>query len=314
MDEHFVSTETVRHAGVNGRFVQGLGDGPHPGVLVVHGGGGARGYEQRYAAMLAEHGFSVFCVEYFGAPGVRDALVEVPLETFHNATEWLLARPRVSGDRVGVVGFSRGSEPALLTGAMFDTVGVVVAYVPSCYAWAAPSWMDGVGTNEPSWTLDGEPVPFLEIDQYITQDDAIGEPLDGGPVNACEVAIDRADSSALDRAMIPLEDIDGPVLLVSGGADTVWPSAAFGTRARDRLEDHPWRVEHCLFPDAGHTIRVPYRFDEDIDEKTEHKYGGTHAANARASARAWNRTLDFLNTALRGNHGRTDTPDTVGRR
>lgn len=304
MDEPFVSTETVRSDDVNGRLFRGIGDGPHPGVLVVHGGGGARGYEQRYAAMLAAHGFSVFCVEYFGAPGVREVPLSVPLETFHNAAEWLLARSDVSGDQVGIVGFSRGSEAALLTGGMFDTIGVVAAFVPSCYAWPAPSWMDGVGTNEPTWVVGGEPVPYLDIDQYVSPDDDIGDPLDGGPVNACEVAISRADSSALDRAMIPLEEIAGPVLLVSGGADTVWPSAEFGERARDRLDshDHPWPVDHCLFPNAGHTIRVPYRFDGDTDRETTHTYGGTHEANARASARAWNRLLDYLNGALRDGH------------
>lgn len=300
MDESLVSTTTVRRDGVNGRLFSGVGPEPRPGVLVLHGGGGARGYEQRYAALLAEHGYDVFCVEYFGAEGVRDALLNVPLEAFGNAARWLLERPSVTGDQVGVVGFSRGGEAALLTGATFETIGAVVAYVPSGYAWAAPSWMAGVGENQPSWTLDGDPVPFLDIDQYVTEPEGGDTPLGGEGPSACAVALEHADSRDRDRATIAVEETAGPVLLVSGGRDSVWPSTRLAAVARERLDDHPWPVEHCTFPAAGHAIRVPYRLDGDADPEATHRYGGTNEANARASARAWRRTLAILATGLEG--------------
>lgn len=306
MDDRFVTGETVRTEAVNGRFFPGLGEGPHPGVLVLHGGGGARGYEQTYAAMLAEHGYNVFCVEYFGAPGIRDALAEVPLEEFGNAAEWLLDRADTSGNRVGVVGFSRGGEASLLVGSTFDTVGVVVAHVPSCYAWAAPAWMEGVGENQPTWTYGGEPVPYFFVDEYVDgcldEDDSIDEPLGGDEPSASKLALQRAPASALEKATIPVEDIDGPVLLVSGEQDTVWPSAMLAERARHRLSehDHPWEFEHLRFPDAGHAIRVPYRFDGETDPAEVHDFGGTHRANNRASARAWESTLGYLRGALTG--------------
>lgn len=294
MDETLVSTTTVRRDGVNGRLFSGAGSDPRPGVLVLHGGGGARGYEQRYAALLAEHGYDVFCVEYFGVEGVRDALLQIPLEAFGNAATWLLERPTVSGDQVGVIGFSRGGEAALLTGATFETVGVVAAYVPSGYAWAAPSWMSGVGEDQPSWTLGGDPVPFLDIDQYVTESEDSDTPLGGDTPSASAIALDHADSRERERTTIPVEETEGPVLLVSAGRDSVWPSSRLAAVARERLDDHPWAVEHCSFPAAGHAIRVPYRFAGDADPDETHRYGGTNEANARASARAWRRTLDFL--------------------
>jgi hypothetical protein len=53
----------------------------------------------------------------------------------------------------------------------------------------------------------------------------------------------------------------------------------------------------CTFTDAGHAIRVPYRFDEDVlPEDTP--AGGTHEAHARASARAWQAALRYLNRGL----------------
>lgn len=301
MDETFVSGTTIRTDDVSGRLFRGLGDGPHPGVLILHGGGGARGYEQTYAALLAEHGYTVLCVEYFGAPGVRDALVDVPLEEFGRATEWLLDQPDVTGEHVGVVGFSRGGEASLLVGSTFDTVGVVVAYVPSGYVWPAPSWMDGVGENEPTWTLDGEPLDFLPIDSYVSEDEVGDDPLAGDDPGAPVLALQRATEREKERLTIPVEQISGPVLLVSGGQDTVWPSPRLAERARERLvaHDHPWPVDHLEFPDAGHAIRVPYQFTGAVDPEETHKYGGTHSANAHAAARAWEETLQFLDAGLR---------------
>jgi len=104
----------------------------------------------------------------------------------------------------------------------------------------------------------------------------------------------------LEAATIPVENVEGPVLLLSGGEDTVWPAAEFADRALDRLEshDHEWPVEHRHYPDAGHAIRVPYRFyGEDPHEET-HQFGGTNAANASASADAWNSTLRYLADGL----------------
>ena len=296
MAEHLVSGTTIRTDAVNGRLYRGLGDGPHPGVLVLHGGGGAGGYEREYAALLAEHGYTALCVEYFGAPGVRDELLTIPLETFQTAAEWLLQRPDVAGDRVGVVGFSRGGEASLLVGSQFDVVGRVVAYVPSCYVWPAPSWMEGVDEGQPTWTLEGEPLPHLPVDEYVSEADGIDDPFDVDGPNAAVLAVERATAEEKARAAIPVEEIDGPVLLVSGGKDTVWPSSGLAARAAERLREHehPWRFEHRSFPDAGHAIRVPYRVESDVDPTETHRFGGTRAANAYAAARAWRDALAYL--------------------
>lgn len=300
MGENFVTGEEVRTERVNGRLFSGLGEGPHPGVLVLHGGGGARGYEQIYAAMLAEHGYNVFCVEYFGAPGIRDRLLEIPLEEFGHAAKWLLDRPDTRGNQVGVVGFSRGGEASLLVGAEFETIGCVVAYVPSCYVWPAPSWMEGVGEDQPTWTRNGDPLPHHPIDRYVYEEDGIDEPLGVPEPNASTLALERSTRAEKQQARIPVEEIDGPVLLISGEQDTVWPSAVLAERAAERLEtyDHRYPFEHLTFPDAGHAIRVPYRFDESKDPLEIHRFGGTHEANAHAAAKAWRATHDYLADAL----------------
>lgn len=306
MNDGFVPTRDVRRDDLSGRLFEGLGSGRSPGVLVVHGSGGGGGYEREYARRLAHHGYTAFCVEYFGVPGRPDALDRIPLSYFGRAIEWLADRPGVVGDRVGVVGFSRGGEAAMLAGVHFDRVGAVVGYSASGYGWPAPTWMPGVDSEGSTWTLDGEPVPYLPVNELVdAEQDGFEDVVENDEIDASSIAVENATEAQLRRATIPVERIDGPVLLVSGGSDAIWPSADLAAVAIERLAecDHPWPFEHLVYPEAGHAIRTPYRSDDKGGPDAEHRFGGTNAANARASADAWQSVLDYLGDGLRERPG-----------
>ena len=60
-----------------------------------------------------------------------------------------------------------------------------------------------------------------------------------------------ADLPATARAAIPVGNIKGPILLVSGADDQMWPSAAMGEAVRSRLgaANHPFEARHrCTSP------------------------------------------------------------------
>lgn len=298
MPSSAASAERVVTDDCRGWFFGALGPGPHPGVLLLHGAGGGGGYELAYARQLAHHGFSVLCPEYFGAPGVPDVLEAVPLSVFEGAAAALRDRPSVADDRIGVVGFSRGGEAALLVGATLDRVGAVVAYSASGYVFPAPTWMPGVDEEGPAWTREGEPVPYVPLEPVPTDqpDGPEAMEVDDG---VCVRAVDRAPDDVLERAAIPVERVYGPVCCVSGGSDRIWDAATLADVAIRRLErhDHPWPAEHHVFPDAGHAIRVPYEPSTTAPEQG-HDYGGTHAATARAAAEGWRAALRTLETGL----------------
>lgn len=296
-----VPARDVRRDDLTGTLFEGLGDGPNHGVLVVHGSGGGGGYERHYARRLAHHGHTAFCVEYFDGPGRPDALDRIPLSYFGRAADWLVAQPEVDGEQVGAVGFSRGGEAAMLAGAHFDRVGVTVGYSSSGYAFPAPTWMPGVEVEGPAWTLNGDPIPYLPVDELVeAEQSGFEDVVANDDVDASTLAVANATDEQLRRATIPVERIDGPVLLVSGGSDTIWPSAELTAVAVDRLDacDYPWPYRHLVYPDAGHAIRTPYRFEPGIDPTAEHRLGGTHGANARAAAEAWRVVLDYLRRGL----------------
>ncbi|WP_115862881.1 acyl-CoA thioester hydrolase/BAAT C-terminal domain-containing protein [Halorussus litoreus] len=298
--DSFVPTHDVRTDDLTGTLFQGLGAGPHPGVLVVHGSGGGGGYERHYARRLAHHGYTALCVEYFDGPGRPDALDGIPLSYFGRGIDWLTEQSAVGGNRVGVVGFSRGGEAALLVGAHLDRVGAIVAYSASGYAFPAPTWMDGVDSEGPAWTHDGDPVSYLPVDELVAaEQDGFEDIVENDDVDASTLAVESATDEQLRQAAIPVERVDGPVLLVSGGEDAVWPSADLAAVARERLddEDFSWAYDHLVYPDAGHAIRTPYRVEPD-DSDAEHPYGGTVRANARAAADSWQSALSYLEMGL----------------
>ena len=267
-------------AGVVGTLYEPVGEGPHPGVLVLHGSGGRP--LAGMAALLAGHGYAAFAVEYFGdAPGIPDTLARVPLSTVRRAADWLRDRPGVRDGRVGVVGRSRGGELALLAASRYDGLAPVVSYVGSGVVWDTP---DGT----PAWVADGDPVSHVSGPDAPAIDAAYFESL---------------PDDAVAEATIPVERIDGRVLLVSAGADGVWPSRRLSEIAADRLADAGFAHEydHLTYDDAGHYVTAPYL------PKTDDVFGGTPAGTARADADAWSHALDTLARGLDPEPTITDT-------
>jgi len=263
-------------------------EGPHPGVLVLHGSEGepARGR----AALLAAHGFAAFAVHYFGAPDpIPDVLVDVPVEYFDATADLLGARPDVADGSLGLYGHSKGAEAALVVAARFDWPGAVVAGAPAAHRWQG---LDESGEREGgSWTLDGDPLPYVPFRAPPGSDD------DGNVVfgNVYANSPGRVADDRLDAARIPVERADADLLLVSGGDDRMWPSEQFAktvAEARDGLDGVD--TTHLSYERAGHSITPSYRPATGTAAADGMALGGTPEANARAGADFWRRALDTL--------------------
>jgi len=94
---------------------------------------------------------------------------------------------------------------------------------------------------------------------------------------------------------IPVENINGPVLLISGKKDVIWPSSDMSDMVIDRLTkyDHPYFYKHLSYEGAGHAIFIPYvPFYKYSDGSV---WGGGNAKdNAFASVDSWKKVFDFL--------------------
>jgi dienelactone hydrolase len=112
-----------------------------------------------------------------------------------------------------------------------------------------------------------------------------------------------AQGDEAEQATIPVERINGPVLLLSGADDQLWPSPAPAEVAVLRLVAHglpgrPHEARHVRYPGAGHCFPLPNlpagRTARDPVLGRTVTFGGTAAGNARAADMAWRETLAFL--------------------
>lgn len=294
-----VVSREVRADGLFGKMFEPAEPGPHRAVLVVGGSNGGLAWSQEMAALLASHGYAALALAYFAAEGLPQTLDRIPLEYFGTALAWLSTQSTVISSKMGVVGVSRGGELALLLGATYPEVRAVIAYVPSGIAW--PSYPEsGYG----AWTAGGQEVPYARTLTYEQWDAAIAAG------SADEDSFDwyfipLKDAAYADRAAIRVENINGPVLMVTGSDDKVWPSTGLTEFAVKRFERHGFRhrVEHLAYEKAGHSIAWPNGpttmlkskhpvSGEDID------MGGTPEGTARARQHSWPRMLAFLSSAF----------------
>lgn len=252
-----VRREPVHRDGLVGMLHLPSGVGPHPAVVLVSGSeGGVPRYD--IAGLLASRGFATLALAHFGAEGLPAELVRIPLEYFERAFGWLRARPDVADGPLGVIGPSRGGELALLLGATFPEVGAVVSYVGSGLGHAGlPASF--TGAQSAAWTYAGRDVPFVvpPLDGAAALGRYLVPSVTGAPIT--DVAgtwseFHAAGPAARAAAEIPVERIDGPVLLLSGLADRLWPSVQLSDVALRRLESrgHAHRHVHLSYPGAGH--------------------------------------------------------------
>ncbi|QTD43296.1 acyl-CoA thioester hydrolase/BAAT C-terminal domain-containing protein [Sporosarcina sp. Te-1] len=110
------------------------------------------------------------------------------------------------------------------------------------------------------------------------------------------------------RAEIAVENINGPILLISGGDDQLWPADILSEKVITRLKEHshPYYYKHINYPEVGHSFVVP---GLPTSQSVISPYGtgrlllgGLPKDNAQAQFDAWQRTVDFFREFLTPNY------------
>jgi acetyl esterase/lipase len=271
------------------------GQGPFPGVLALGGADG--GIPDYFLQMLVPEGFACLALAYFNTSDTQPALTEVPLERIERGLRWARAHPKVSaaGDRLAVVGCSKGGELALLAAATFaDLVGPVVAYAPSSVVWAGIDFREPRGSTQSSWSLRGCPLPFVPYPAGVPPS------MSDRGISVLPIYERGLDNTvAVDRAAIPLEHAREPVLLISGGDDRMWPATRMCAMVVDRMRraGREGLVRHLNFPEGGHVLfpslapvpsgaALPMRFD----------LGGSPESASAVHAIAWPEVVQHLHS------------------
>lgn len=297
-----VTRTPVRENGLVGTFFEPPASAPRPGVIVMGGSGG--GLNEDSAALLASHGYAAMALAYFNCEHLPANLYNIPLEYFATAIRWMQAQTGVIGDKLAVMGWSRGGELSLVLGATYPEIKVVVAYVPSAVVHGGIG-SDASAKPKPAWIYRGEPLPFLRRKETVEdfRKQFVGKPIPLTPLFLKGLE----DQAAVEEATIPVEKVNGPVLLISGQDDQMWPSSKFSEMVVERLakHKHPYPYRHLAYAGAGHLIKYPY-----VPTTVAHArhpvrgeiyaFGGNPKDNAFANSDSWPQVLEFLGESLRG--------------
>ena len=292
-----VLTTRVREQHLSGVFFQPASSEPRPAVIVLSGSSGALAWSSQVAALLARHGFAALALAYFDFDELPPQLVEIPLEYFVGGFEWLIAQPGVRPDALGVVGISRGAELALTLGSRLPYVRSVAAYSPSSVVWNG--LYGDRPADLPAWTAEGRSIPFFSLMTPALS--AVRERVfRESPVSLTPLFDAALDGPLPADVFIPVEHTNGPILLVSGDDDRMWPASRMGRQIMNRLaaHEHPFSSRHVHYPDAGHLMRPPGVSTSVLDGKFA--LGGKPPGQATANRAAWLEAVAFLRESLAG--------------
>jgi dienelactone hydrolase len=266
------SFERVAVTGFYGVFWQpAAGHDNHIGILESSGP-----LDIPVGAMLAARGYPTLDLAYYGEPGLPQAAKDLSLEYSAKALRWLGAQPGVDPKRLWVMGWSTGSEAALLLGVRYPDLvhGVAVLSfddVASC---------NGYGQGSPTWTYGGKPLP-------------------------CTNQFPNPHPTDNPAAVIPVAKIHGPLFLGCGERDSWSSCSSYAKAVMAALAAAHYSYPHELleYPDAGHALGALLPYDPGIaayeDGLTPPEWppgfnGTSNVSNPLARADQWPKLLAFL--------------------
>lgn len=208
-----------------GHIYAPAGEGPFPAILLLHGSEGSEGWiGHRCAALFAAHGFIALPMPYAvgGNHWIAGDIWNVPLDETERVIAMLHEHLLCSG-KVGVYGWSRGAEHALLAATVLAQAGSL--HLP-----------DAVAAHAPPDKVEG---PWRNLFYRHRED---GEPI--APPAAWGFRSDRLVPNLAawtwrgrplpEGDPIAIERFAGALFLSVGTNDEIWPSA-MAARLAERL-------------------------------------------------------------------------------
>lgn len=276
-----------------------------PAVVIV--GGSDAGVHESSAALVASEGYVVLALAYFGRKGLQKGIVEIPLEYVDHAFQYLMNLRQVNQKRLGIIGFSRGSELALLYASHFPNIKSVIAIAPSAVVFSGLINMQPVERS--AWTYKNTPLPYFQAQR--TKQDTFSffkHWIQGKPYSGLDV-MNRIiqDEQQLEETAIPIENIRAPMMFFAGEDDHILPAVFFTKRIEDLLKNHAYKEQNrfIYYENAGHFATFPGSAPNlpQITGTTQYNmrmiFGGTKKDNARAASNSWEKTVKFLNKTLK---------------
>lgn len=251
--ESAVSIEqNVKQDGFTGFYHRGTGGGKKA-VIVLGGSDGTDLVPNDVSALFSRQGISALGVCYWNKPGLPPELAKVPVEYVEAAVRWLKGR---GYEKIAVYGISKGAEYALVAATLLPDITGVIALSPSHCVYAglganARGKKDMLGVS--SFTWRGRELPFVR--GKMEMGGVLWRLVTQQQLNM-SFFHEKALAGLTEDAVIKVEDINGPILLLSPEMDAQWPSKYSCEQIVKRLQESgfPYPVEHVSYRFASHVL------------------------------------------------------------
>lgn len=226
-------------------------------IILLLGSGGSNMLTKSVAKWFVKKGVSALCI------GPEDGLGyhSFPLERVEEAIHFLKAQ---GCRKIGILGASITTIPALVSAARFPDITLTIAVTPcdimlqgfskekrdGCAEWPVE--------GESMLTWRGEPLPYVpyayQHPKYwqVVQEETKGS---GNLLSSQRLFRDTEDNADLtDAVMIPVENIRGRLVLIGCEDDSLWPTEHYIRRMDERLKAraHECRYEALIYEHGTH--------------------------------------------------------------
>lgn len=240
-----------------------LSDSASQGLIVAFGGGsGGNDWERNYLKDKREEflarGFAVLAIGYFNSGDSPKTLDRISLDAISDTVLQIANRnPQLDTSRIVLLGASKGGELALNLASRFSHFKGVIVLSTSHVSFPAHT----LAANTSSWLYNHQEVPFVPAPLKT-----IGPLIKGDLFSAFSMMLEN--SNPVELAVIKVEKINGPILILSGKQDEQWPATQMSEQLINRLTKNNFKhsYQHHAF-DGGHMeplnhFEIVYQFLE----------------------------------------------------
>ncbi|MDG5788788.1 acyl-CoA thioester hydrolase/BAAT C-terminal domain-containing protein [Evansella sp. AB-P1] len=251
------------------------------------------------AALFASRGYGAIGLSLAGdtvhGEQTKKSQSQLPIEDVQQVVKWLKNHPSTDEEKIVLYGVSKNSELALLAASKDKNIRGVIAVCPSTHVFQS---LHSKRRQSP-WTEQGKGVPFIPLSNSFSMlFQSLKEKVKQDQKSTNELyerSLNKYKQKGRTDAIIKVENINGPVLLLSGKEDTYWPSYSMAESIKERLikNSFPYLVQHSSFEFTGHSFTYPYLPCLFSNNSLLHTDDLIHKS-AQAGEKAWAETITFL--------------------
>ncbi len=246
--------DTIRSKNVEAILYLGKSDNQ---PLIVGFGGSEGGntwtknYWKKSRDQFIEKGYAFLAVGYFGCKNTPNILDKIALDDVYNVIIEATKNKKINKNKIATIGGSRGADLALLLGSYYKDITCVVGMSSSHAVFPGHTQH----FNSSCWTFNQKELPFIPVNEEAVPF-LIKRDLRGTFVAMLK------DTIAEQKALIQVEKINGPVLLLSGTKDEIIPAVEMGNKMLDRLKENNFKFVYKHQVYEGNHVEPTKHFDD----------------------------------------------------